>query len=53
MTKDDKVSEFKEKYHNLGLISVQFSREQRLKTHDGYGDFEAMELGNIPEKGLK
>ena len=53
MTKGDKISEFKEKYHSLGVISVQFSREQRLKTHDGYGDFEAVELRNVPEKGLK
>ena len=53
MTKDDKVSEFKEKYHSLGVISIELSREQSTGARAGHGNFEAVELREVPEKGLK
>lgn len=53
MDKSDKVSEFKEKYHNMGTITVECSREQDLGI-PAYGrGFEANKLVAIPEKALK
>ena len=53
MDKSDKVSEFKEKYHSMGTITVECSREPSLGISAHDRGFEANKLVAIPEKALK
>ena len=52
MEESDDVSEFKEKYGNLGALRIEFWRCQCLETLSK-GSFSTKYVGVVPEKALK